>query len=220
MRDIIFHLADQHMEAGFRAFFARDNWHHVLGCSQFEIDPDSERDIYRRGGYTDGGIWKHAHNNLVPFKDDYRYAVIVLDADFEPHPGAEKLRDDITKNMLGAGWTADSFCVVVIDKELEAWLWAPNVNVAKAFGHGDFDQMRAALAQKNLWDEGAPKPNDLKAARDLAAKLGGKKTGGPIFRGVFKGISKRACDLCQENGFIAMRTALKTWFPLTEGGVA
>lgn len=220
MRDIIFHIADQHMEAGFRAFFARDNWHHVLGCSRFEIDPESERDIFRRGGYTDGGIWKHAHNNLMLFKEDYRHAVIVLDADFEPHPGVEKLREDITNNMLGAGWAEGSFCVVVIDKELEAWLWAPNVNVAKAFGHNDFDQMRAALAQKNLWDEGAPKPNDLKAARDLAARLGGKRTGGPIFRGVFEGISKRACDLCQENGFITMRNALQTWFPPTEGGAA
>lgn len=219
MRDIIFHLADAHMEAGFRAFFARDNWHHVLGCSRFEIDPESERDINRRGGYTDGGIWKHAHSNILPFKDDYRYAVIVLDADFEPHPGVETLRADITKNMLGAGWAEGSFCVVVIDKELEAWLWAPNVNVAKAFGHNDFEQMREALAQRNLWDAGAPKPNDLKAARNLAARLGGKRTGGPIFRGVFEGISKRACDLCQENGFITMRTALQTWFP-TEGGAA
>ena len=104
MRDIIFHIADQHMEAGFRAFFARDNWHHVLGCSCFEIDPDSERDIYRRGGYTDGGIWKHAHNNLLPFKDAYRHVVIVLDADFEPHPGADTLQRDISNNLLSAGW--------------------------------------------------------------------------------------------------------------------
>jgi hypothetical protein len=220
MRDVIFHLADQHMEAGFRAFFARDNWHHVLGCSRFGVDPESPRDIYRRGGHTDCGIWKHAHNNLLPFKDDYRYAVIVLDADFEPHLGAEKLREDITKNMLGAGWPADSFCVVVIDKELEAWLWAPNVNVARAFGHSDFDQMREALAKKNLWNAGAPKPNDLKAARNLAAKLGGKKTGGPIFRGVFEGISRRACDLCEEKGFIAMRQALRNWFPQKAGGTA
>ncbi len=220
MRDVIFHLADQHMEAGFRAFFARADWHHVLGCDQFTIDADSERDIYRKGGYTDGGLWKHAHTNLTPFKEEYRRAVIVLDADFEPHPGSETLQADISRNMLAAGWEENSFCVVVIDKELEAWLWAPNLNVAKAFGHNDFEQMRAALAAKQLWDDGAPKPNDLKRARDLAAKLGGKRTGSPIFRGVFGGISKRACDLCQEEGFTSMRAAIRTWFPKTEGGAA
>jgi len=217
MRDVIFHLADQHMEAGFRAFFSRDDWHFAMGCQKFDIDPDSERDIYRRGGYTDGGLWKHAHTNLVPFKDQYRHAVIVLDADFEPHPGADILHQEISENMLDAGWAEDSFCVVVIDPELEAWLWAPNVNVARAFGHDDFGKMKAALSAEHLWDEGAPKPNDLKRARDRAARLGGKKTGGPIFRGVFAGISKRACDLCEETGFKRMRAALNTWFPYELG---
>lgn len=220
MRDVIFHLADQHMEAGFRAFFARENWHHVLHCSRFNLDPDSERDIYRRGGYTDGGLWRHAHSNLAPFLGEYRHAVIVLDADFEPHPGVETLREDITNNMRAAGWDEDSFCVVVIDKELEAWLWAPNLNVAQAFGHDDFDKMRDALAAKNLWNAGAAKPNDLKAARNLASKLGGRKTGGPIFRSVFGSISSRACDRCQEAGFNTLRTALQTWFPQNEGGAA
>lgn len=217
MRDLIIHLADQHMEAGFRAFFARDNWFHVIGCRKFDIDADSDQDIYRRAGYTDGGIWKHAHTNLIPFKDRYQHAIIVLDADFDPHPGAPSLRADIAGNMINAGWSADSFCVVVIDPELEAWLWAPNLNVAKAFGHGDFEEMKARLAGEGLWDEGEPKPNDLKRARDRAARLGGMRTGGPIFRGVFGGISKRACDLCVEEGFISMRTALQAWFPAEEG---
>ena len=31
MRDVIFLLADQHMESGFRAFFERDDWHYALG---------------------------------------------------------------------------------------------------------------------------------------------------------------------------------------------
>lgn len=219
MKDVIFHIADAHMESGFRAFFSRDDWHFTLGCHRFDIDPDSNEDIYRRGGYTDGGLWKHAHNNLAPFRERYRYAVIVLDADFEPHPGAEVLHADISANMQSAGWHMDSFQVVVIQPELEAWLWAPNLNVAQAFGHADFDQMKAVLAAEDWWNEGEPKPSDLKAARDRAARLGGKRTGGPIFKGVFNGLSKRACDRCVEPGFIAMRTALQTWFP-QQGGAA
>jgi hypothetical protein len=217
MRDVIFHLADPNMEAGFRAFFARDDWHYVLGCSRFKIDPESEQDIYRLGGETDGGLRKRAHTNLTLFQHLYRHAVIVLDADFKPSPGAEALQKEISANMLAAGWSQDAFCVVVIDKELEAWLWAPNINVAKAFGHEDFEAMRRALADKKLWDAGSPKPNDLKAARDLAARLGGRKTGGPLFRGVFSGMSKRACDLCQESGFVTLRSALQRWFPPDPG---
>ena len=215
MKDVIFHLADQHMEVGFRAFFRRDDWHYALGCGNFQIDPEEgSTDIYRVSGHTDGGIWKHAHANLAPFRKQYKRAVIVLDADFEPHPGAQTLQKDISDGMIESGWEADRFCVVVIQPELEAWLWAPNVNVAKAFGHPNFEDLQAALSGEGLWSAGSTKPHDLKRARDRATKLGGKKTGGPIFKGVFGGISRRACDLCEEPGFIAMRSALKTWFPV------
>lgn len=218
MRDLILHLADRHMEDGFRAFFARDDWHHVLGCARFGIDPGSLEDIFRRGGHTDGGLWQHAHDNLAPFRQRYRHAMIVLDADFDPHPGAESLVREISANLLAAGWPEDAFRVVVIDPELEAWLWAPNVNVAMAFGHDDFKEMQRMLAERNLWDEASPKPNDLKEARDVAAKLGGRRTAGPIFRSVFAGISRRACDLCEESGFRSLRAALQTWFPPNQGG--
>lgn len=218
-RDVIFHLADHHMETGLRAFFKREDWHHAMGCNRFEIDYESNEDILRVAGHTDGGIWKHSHENLVPFREKYERAVIVLDADFEPHPGAETLVSDISRGMLGKGWEVDQFCVCVIQPELEAWLWAPNLNVAQAFGHGDFERLRASLADEGLWDEGQPKPNDLKRARDRAASLGGKRTGGPIFRGVFGGISRRAFDRCEEPGFQSMRSALQTWFPIQGGGI-
>jgi hypothetical protein len=104
MGDVIFHLADEHMEKGFKAFFARDDWHYALGCRRFAIDPSSENDIYRVPGHTDAGLWKNAGQNLRLFRERYQYAVIILDADFDPHPGAEVLRADISADMVACGW--------------------------------------------------------------------------------------------------------------------
>jgi hypothetical protein len=213
MRDVIFHVADKNMEEGLRAFFLRNNWHHALGCSRFEIDPESNMDLYRVAGDTDGGVWKHAHKNLQNFKDKYRYAVIMLDEDFDPHPGAAVLRDDISNGMIASGWEEGRFAVIVIQPELEAWLWAPNANVARAFGHTTFTEFRALLEAEGLWNMGDPKPQNLKGARDRAAKLGGKKTGSPLFRSVFAHVSRRALDDCQEPGLLALRMALIGWFP-------
>lgn len=213
MRDVIFHLADEHMEKGLKAFFSRDDWHYAMGCRKADINPENNTDILRVPGCTDGGIWKNAAENLDPFRDKYARAVIVLDEDFEPHPGPDTLRADITEAMVKSGWDEERFAVVVIQPELEAWLWAPNVNVALAFGHKDFDQLRGALEKEKLWTPGEPKPHDIKAARDRAAGLGGKKTGGPIFKGVFNALSKKALDRCVEPGFGVLRTALQTWFP-------
>jgi hypothetical protein len=213
MRDVIFHLADGNMEKGLKAFFARDDWDFVLGCERFEIDPLSENDFFRVGGDTDGGIWKHAADNLRPFRAKYEHAVVILDADFAPNPGADVLRQDISAAMLRSGWPTERFLVVIIEPELEAWLWAPNLNVAQAFGFGDFERLRAALERENVWNRGEAKPHDLKAARNFAAKQGGKKTGGPIFKAVFSTISQAACERCEERGFICLRNALQEWFP-------
>jgi hypothetical protein len=218
MRDVIFHLADRNIEEGLRAFFRRDNWHHALGCSRFEIDPESNTDLYRVPGHTDGGLWKHAHENLLTFKGTYRHAVIVLDEDFDPHPGARILQADISSSMIGSGWDEDRFAVTVIQPELEAWLWAPNVNVARAFGHTNFNELRASLEAEGFWNAGDLKPHDLKGARNRAAKLGGKKTGGPIFRSVFEHVSRRALDDCEEPGLKGLRRSLSAWFP-TEANV-
>ena len=213
MRDIIFHLADDHMETGMRAFFQRDDWQHALGCHRFDIDADSPVDLFRVAGHTDPGLWKHAHENLAAFRDKYRHAVIVLDADFDPYPGADVLHQDITRAMIAADWEEGQFAVVVIQPELEAWLWAANVNVAIAFGHQDFTALRNTLEAEGLWTPGEPKPNDLKRARDRAAKLGGKKTGGPIFKGVFGSISSKALNQCVEPGFKTLQEAVQRWFP-------
>ena len=219
MRDVIFHLADEHMEKGLKAFFSRDDWHYAMACRKVDINTEGDADILRVPGCTDGGTWKHAAENLVPFREKYTRAVIILDADFEPHPGADVLQRDVTADMLASGWAAERFAVVVIQPELEAWLWAPNINVALAFGHKDFDQLRGALEKEKLWNPGEPKPHDIKRARDRAARLGGKKTGGPIFKGVFNAISKKALDRCVEPGFQVMRAAMQAWFPV-EGGTA
>ena len=115
MRDIIFHVADKHMEEGLRAFFLRDDWQHALGCRRFDIDPKSDSDLFRVAGCTDGGVWKSAHKNLQIFKDKYRYAGrLLLDADFEPKPGASVLQEDISQGMIASGWDEGRFAVVVI----------------------------------------------------------------------------------------------------------
>jgi hypothetical protein len=182
------------------------------------VDPLSPSDIFRVPRHTDGGVWKHAGANLRPFRDKYRFAVIVIDADFDPHPGPAVLLSDISTDMMTEGWERERFAVIVIQPELEAWLWAPNLNVARAFGHEDFGALRRQLEQEQLWDSGDPKPKNLKHATARAAKLGKKQTGGPIFMSVFGAISMRACQSCVEPGFVALRAALQNWFPAPSPG--
>lgn len=213
MRPVVFHLADDHMEKGLRAFFHRDNWHHALRCARFELDPDSSEDIFRVGGCTDPGMWKEAHFNLASHLKTHEHAIVLIDEDFDPHPGAARIREDIGDGLMSAGWERERFEVVVIEPMLEPWLWTHSDHVATAFGLSRFAELRAELTRQGLWSEGDPKPRELKRARDLAARLGGRKTGGPIFASVFTALSSRALDQCREPGFLLLRQTLQRWFP-------
>ncbi|WP_411845623.1 hypothetical protein AAFN60_18570 [Roseibacillus persicicus] len=219
-RPIIFHLADSSMERGLKAFFGRDDWHFALKAGPFEIDP--EEDFFQDPNHTDGGVWKHAHINLRPYIESHEKAVIVLDEDFDPYPSADQIREDITQNMLREGWTEDRFEVVVIEPMLEAWLWADNLNVAQAFGCNSFEQLQQPLINKGLWVPGEAKPNrgDLKKAKTVALKLGKTKLSGSPFPKLFRLLSSRALDSCQEPSFQQMRAKLQAWFPLQTGGAA
>jgi hypothetical protein len=96
---------------------------------------------------------------------------------------------------------------------LESWLWMDSDHVAKAFGCQDYAVLRDRLIAEGLWQAGNPKPWELKAARDRAARLGNSKSGRTVFRNVFGSASRRAIDRCEEPGFKLLRQTLQDWFP-------
>jgi hypothetical protein len=213
MPPIVFHLADKHMEEGLRAFFRRNNWHFALGCRRFPIDPESTVDIFRVAGATDPILWKQAGANLRTHLNTHERAVVVLDEFFDPFPGAEQIRKAVAASMQKHGWPEDRFAVIVIQPMLEAWLFADAVSTARGFNVPDFRQIQQQLIRQKLWQQGAPKPHEMKQARNVAARIGGRTTGSSIFRAVFQNLSSRAFDACGEPGFQLLRNALQTWFP-------
>lgn len=221
MRPVVFHLADKAMADGFRAFFKRNNWHYALGCARFDINHESDEDIFQIPGCTDPGIWQNAHNNLTTHFKSHERAVIVLDEYFGVRFKAAIIAKDITRNMLKSGWERERFEVIVITPMLEAWLWADNINVVRAFGFHNFNELQRPLIDRGLWVEGEfkPAPAYLKEAKEVALKLGNTKMGSAVFRRLFEKLSSRAIDACQEPGFQLMRARLREWFP-PKGGKA
>jgi hypothetical protein len=219
MRPLVFHLADKSMKSGLRAFFRRPDWAETFGCAPIEIDPESDFDFYQIGGRTDGSLWRNAHEHLATHLHSHEYAVIILDEDFDPYPGATQIAADISQNMMDAGWDPNRFAVIVIEPMLEAWLWAPTDTVAQAFGFKTFQEMQTPLINAGYWTPNEPKPIKVhqKDARDCAGKHGKIKVGSAVFRKVFAQIDRSALDACQEPSFQRMRAQLQSWFPQTGG---
>jgi hypothetical protein len=215
MKPLVFHVADGAMVEGLKAFFRRKNWHYAIGCAHVAIDPDNEQDFYKVPGLNDQAVWKSAHAYLAPFEPAYERAVIVVDEHFDPSPGAEQIRADITANMIRSGWAEERFQVVVIQPMLEAWLWMESDHVAKAFGVKDYATLRAGLVKENLWERGQPKPKsaNLKDACSRACRMGGSHSSRTTFKNIFGVVSSKALNRCEEPGFLLLRETLRTWFP-------
>jgi len=221
MRPLLFHLADNTMVEGMKAFFQRDDWHHTIGCSRFEIDPVGEADFFKVPGGNDQVVWKNSGENLRPFTETHDKLLVIVDQWFDPWPEADQIRCDIEQDLMAEGWERGRFEVIVIQPMLEAWLWMDSDHVARAFGLNRYADLRRRLVDEGMWEEGQAKPlaDKLKDARNRAAKLGRTRSGRILFRKVFRAVSNRALRRCDEPGFQAMRAALQTWFP-PEGGAA
>src|SRR5262249_54892756 len=95
------------------------------------------------------------------------YAKSGLDHAWDGSPDVELLEQTIKSNMLSSGWRTDRVVVIVIDPELEAWLWQDSPHVATALRFTQHPSLRQGLEAQGLWDATAAKPSDPKRAVEV-----------------------------------------------------
>ena len=206
MRDLIILTADGTMNAVLSAFFGRQQWHMTLGCSEFDLW--AQDDIVHVPGKTDGAVCKDAHNLLRPYLTTHQRAIVVLDQQFGGDRPAAEVQDEILENLRRNGW--DDRCeVVVIDPELEVWLWQDKPQIAQAVKFKD-GNLRAHLCAQKLWPEDQAKPpNPKEVIQDLIKRY---RAGAPM--AVYSKIARRVgVSGCTDASFKRFQKALQTWFP-------
>jgi len=160
----------------------------------------------------DSGCYKDAVNLLRPPQRTHNHAMIIFDRD---GCGAEsQTRDEIEleiESQLHAnGWSKDRVAVVVIEPELEAWIWAPTPRVSSQLGWESVEAMRSFLKSKRLWDANAPKPRNPKEAMKLAMREKRQTLSARVFEGLATSVG---LTNCQDVSFLKFRDTLQRWFP-------
>lgn len=208
MRDCIFLVADSNMAACIQGFLNRDQFHRSLGVEAFVFDPNEDL-IVDEGGY-DPGVYHRAHELLRPFLNSHRFALIILDREWEGSPGAEKIVDGIRTNMLHNGWSDGRFAVIVIDPELEAWIWQDSPHVETAFRFKGPGRLRDLLKEDGTWPEDESKPLKPKEAVETVLR----RTRTPRSSAVYRRITEKvSVDSCTDPSFTRLVEALRRWFP-------
>lgn len=205
-KDLIVLVADGHIEATLRGIVEHPEKLDIRHVS-FDIQLSEE---------SDSGCRQRAADTLRRFHNQYRYALVVFD---HQGCGAEKQsREDIQTEVMAQlernGWQGARAQVIVIEPELEAWVWSRSPRVPEILGwKGGYKTLKSWLEDEGCWQPTAPKPHDPKRAMRRAIRKSGKaKRSPPTFARLAAEVSFRNC---QDPAFNDLKETLKRWFPKT-----
>lgn len=150
---------------------------------------------------------------LVPLRGQYRKAVVIFDysGSGENNLAPEDLETSLEQRFESRGWEPDTVAFVVIDPELEAWVFgATHHHLHSAVAWSQPGTAKDWLVERGLLAGGEMKPQDPKAA--VMALLALEKK--PLASEVFVDLARRVgLNRCQDRAFQKFRTTLQRWFP-------
>ena len=213
-RDCVFLLADKNMRATFEGFFSRQGFHHSIGCGGIEID--LMRDLVVAAGDNDPGLFTRAHELLRPFLSTHRHAVVVLDAQWAGSPGAVSIRTHMESMLSVNGWGTQRCAVIVIEPELENWIWQRSSHVARGIGFDSIEDMFADTDLHRAWPDEQYKP--IYPKETLETILRKKRI--PRSSAIYKNITAQvSVSDCRDSAFLQLTGKLREWFPPDPGAV-
>jgi len=202
MNDLIVLVADLDTETALREILQRPE---ALGIRKIAV-------TFRRHPGRDSSCLLDAHEFLRPFQNQFLRCLVAFDKDGcgqEPQP-REQLENRVESLLETSGWRQRS-AAVVLDPELEAWVWSESPHVSKALGFSDLNETKRFLEERGFDLDQRSKPLRPKEAMKAALKQNRKHSSAAIFGRLAKAVSLKNC---QDPAFEKLRRILGEWFPV------
>ena len=200
--DLIALVADSNMEDTLRGLLSR---HQALGIRPITYS------IFRHDK-RDPGCWTDAHNFLRPYASQYRYALVMFDHEGsgQESRGVVDLQRGLESRLAANGWTQGRARVLVLEPELEIWVWSHSPQVDSCLGWQTHQpDLRTWLRQQGLLAHGAFKPAAPKKALEAALR----EVRIPRSSAIYRQLAERVSFLrCADPCFERFRAILTEWF--------
>jgi hypothetical protein len=198
MKDLVILVADKNMRAMVRALLARTQ---SLGIRDITVD------VFAHSN-QDPGVLTGADEFLAPFCRQYAYALVMFDREGcgQDHP-VDELTKQVQERLNKRGWVGRSR-VVVLDPELESWVWSDSPHVARALGLSSTDLDNLLLKEYGSRDHA--KRTCPKEAIEHVLRHSGKPRSSSIYKEIAQRVSLRRCN---NVAFLAFKECLREWFP-------
>jgi hypothetical protein len=161
----------------------------------------------------DNGVFREAPEQLRSQLRNYSFAVVICDREGcgrEPLT-RKQIEENLETRLQANGWV-DRACAIVIDPELEAWLWGDRNALAAVIGWMEgAEHLDGWLAERRLVGSSAGKPTRLKETLRRVLMQTHKRHSPTIFQEM----AQRAdTATCQDPAFAKLLSTLRRWFPM------
>ncbi len=160
----------------------------------------------------DAGVYSQCHEFLRQFLDQAMYALVMLDHEGSGREGQtpEEIETKIEERLVRHGWARDHVAAIVLDPELEIWVWSPSPHVARIIG---IEQEQLAMLLEREPTNEAHKPTRPKEVLERALRKSKRPFSARIFQELAERVSLRTC---QDRAFGKFSSTLQQWFPPNE----
>jgi hypothetical protein len=201
--DLIFLVADKDIEYTIRGLMNRSDDLGIRDDLRHHINVHSKHDS---GCFSDG------HQFLRLFLDMYKHAILILDYEGcgrEHLLGRTEIEDQLEENLSANGW-GDRAAAIVIEPELETWVWVASTEVGRILGWRrdieTLDDWMIDKGHKTTMDE---KPNQPKEVMQEVLRITRKKRSSSLYMQLAEQVDFSGCV---DPAFIKLRDILKLWF--------
>jgi hypothetical protein len=202
-KDLAILIADKNMEGALRGLLSRSQ---SLGLKDIVCD------LYVHPE-RDPGCLLRGHDFLRPFAHRYAHGLVIFDREGSGQDALERsvLEQQVEARLSSAGWS-DRAAAVVIDPELEIWVWNDSPHVEAALGwEAGGSSLREWLKQKGWLPEGHSKPTQPKRAVEEALRIARRPRSSSVYHQLAQKVS---IDRCVDPSFLRLRQILARWFAL------
>lgn len=201
-KELIVLVADRNMEFTIKGLLER---------SQSLRIKDVSYDIYNHPE-NDPGCRSNGVNFLRPFVNRYSRALLIFDKEgcgLEARSRTD-LEVDAEKQLALSGW-GDRCSAIVIEPELENWVWSDSPHVDSVLGwQGRQPDLRSWLISEGHLPDMQSKPSHPKEAMIAALRHAQVARSSSLFLQLAQRVSFERCD---DPAFLKLKTTLSTWFP-------
>jgi hypothetical protein len=199
--DCVILVADLDTENAIKGVLARPQ---SIGCRKFSFE------IYRHPR-RDPGVRLESRMFLRTFCGSCDHSVVIFD---KHGSGADQLPPAQIERQIETDLATDwnqNCAAVVIDPELECWVWSDSPEVDINIGwSGRTPTLRQWLLAEKLWLADDIKPKDPKLAFERALFRANKAKSAVIFEALGRSVSTKRCG---DRAFLKLRGTLCRWFP-------